>query len=94
MKKFLILCSILSIVLTVSLQFTRDQGSFYCEEQHDSSTQCATCSAQPETLYDTPALLTNFVFIPTFLGEIFFKPISVTSINVVVTFDRPPAFLA
>lgn len=91
MKKFLILFSILSIVLTMSLQFTSDHGMFYCEESHDSSAQCSTCSAQPETLYDTKALLTNFVFIPTLLGEIFFKPINSTSINVVVTFDRPPA---
>lgn len=94
MKKFLILFSILSIVLSVSLQFSCDQGYFCCEEQHASSTHCSTCSPQSESIYDVKSLLTNFVLIPTFLGEIFFRPINITSINVVVTFDRPPALTA
>lgn len=94
MKKLLVIFSILSIVLSVSLLFSCDKGMFCCEEQHSTSTQCSTCSPQAESIYDTKSLLTQFNFIPTFLGEIFFKPINIRSINVVVTFDRPPALLS
>ena len=93
MKKFLIVCSILSVILSVSLLFSCDKGMFCCEEQHAASSQCSTCSPQAETIYDTKSLLTKLVFIPTFLGQIFFKPINITSIKVIVTFDRPPAHL-
>lgn len=94
MKKLLLLCSILSIVLSVSLLFSCDKGIFCCEEQHSTSAQCSTCSPHAETIYDTKSLITNFTLVPSLIGEIFFSPINITSVNVIVTFDRPPATLS
>lgn len=91
MKKFFIICSIISIFFSLSLINNCDKGMFCCEEQHASASQCSTCSPHLETIYDIKSLLTNIVLIPTFLGEIFFSPINIDSIKVVVTFDRPPA---
>lgn len=95
MKKLLIICSIMSIILSISLLYSSDEGMYYCEEPHDSSAQCATCFAPHlEPIYDPSTHIAHIVLIPTFLGEIFFKPININTINVVVTFDRPPALLS
>lgn len=95
MKKLLIIFSIMSIILSMSLLYSSDKGMYYCEGPHDSSSPCATCfSPHLESIYDPSSVITNIILIPTFLGEIFFKPINISTINVVVTFDRPPALLS
>ena len=91
MKKFFILCSIISIFLSFSLINNCEKGMFCCEEQHTTASQCSTCSFHAETVYDFKSLLTNLVLIPNFLGEIFFSTINKESIKVVITFDRPPS---
>ena len=92
MKNFFILCSIISIFLSVSLINNCDKDMFCCEEQHtSSSSQCSTCSYHVEKVYDTHTLISKLVLIPSFLNNIFFSPINKDIIKVIITFDRPPA---
>ena len=94
MKKLLVLCSLLSIFLSVSLLFSCDKGMFCCEEQHSAASQCTTCSPHMDSVYDTKTIPTLLVFTPVLLGQIFFRVINIEDKSVIVTFDRPPAHLS
>ncbi len=91
MKKLFVLCSIISIFISLSLINNCDKRMFCCEDQHTSSSQCSTCTNHVEVVYDTQILSTELDFIPTYLGEIFFSPINSDIIKVIITFDRPPS---
>ena len=92
MNKFFILCSIISIFLSLSLINNCDKDMLCCEEQHTSSSQCSTCTSHVETVCDA-ALITKLVLIPNFLNNIFFSTINNDVIKVVITFDRPPTMI-
>lgn len=94
MKKVFILCSILSIFLSVSQLLSCDTGYTCCQEQHSSASQCATCTTHVESTYDTNVTVTNLVFNPKLVGQIFFGHIHKDSINIIYKPDRPPALIA
>lgn len=94
MKKFFILCSILSIFLSVSLLFSCEQRMFCCEEQHSQSAQYSTCSPHIESVYDIKTTIASFDFRPTLIGQIFFGPINIEGKNIILRLDRPPAAIS
>lgn len=93
MKKIFILCSILSMFLSLSLIKKCDKNIFFCETQHSSTSECMTCSLHTEITCEAEASFTNLNFIPTQLKNTFFPLINLDTIQVIVTFDRPPSLI-
>lgn len=93
MKKIFILCSILSIFLSITLIKNCNEDIYCCEDQHTSTSHCLTCSSITESTYDPKSFLTNLILIPTLMGEIFFSIINTDTIKVITTLDRPPSLI-
>lgn len=91
MKKFFIITSILSILLSVLMLSNCSEGYFCCEEQHQASSQCSTCSPHMDTAFSNKIESLPIVFIPSFLGEIYFEFINTDAVKFIFTPDRPPA---
>ena len=94
MKKLLSLFAIFMIVMSVTLLFSCDSGSFCCENVHSNTAECATCSPHLESSYSTGHLHPEFILIPEIVGQIYYKVINTDQINVVFALDRPPAFIS
>lgn len=93
MKKFFIITSILSILLSVLMLSNCSEGYFCCEEQHQASSQCSTCTPHMESTFSNKLETLTIVFIPSLLGEIYFDFINTDSAKFIFTLDRPPAKL-
>ena len=94
MKKLFILTTIFSIVLSLAMFNNCAEGYFCCEEKHQTSTQCTSCSPHMESTFSNKFEAIELVFIPSFLGEIYFDFIHTDAVNFIFTLDRPPAALS
>ncbi|MBC7714577.1 MAG: hypothetical protein H7177_14620 [Rhizobacter sp.] len=105
MKKFLVVCTLFMICLSISRIFPCGQ-LLNLKEVKRTSPQCSveakcsisaehtSCSAYSESVYDIKSLPALFSCAPTFLGVIFFKDIHIEEKNVIFSLDRPPALIS
>lgn len=93
MKKNFIITSILSILLSVLMLSNCSEGYFCCEEQHQASSQCSTCTPHMETVFSNKLETFKIVFTPSLVGIIYFDFIKTKAAKFIFTLDRPPANL-
>lgn len=93
MKKLFILTTIFSIVLSLAMFNSCAEGYFCCEEKHQASTQCSNCSPHMESAFSNKLEIAQLVFIPSFLGEIYFDFVHTDVVNFIFTLYRPPAVI-
>jgi hypothetical protein len=93
MKKIAAVCAVITIFLSVVFLFDCNKTSYCCEDQHNSSTQCSTCSTHADAVYINLPFSELKVFSPHFLKNIFFQDTNIKTITFISIQDRPPTII-